>query len=249
MAIRCLHEAQISGFDNSCFVTLTYRPECMPAGLSLVPRDLTLFWKRCRKEFSFRYFAAGEYGDISGLPHYHACLFGYAFPDRVYWKRSGSGEAIYRSAQLERLWPFGHSSIGAVTFESAAYVARYVMKKEYGLEAGLRRCIVDVTTGELVEREHEFCRMSLKPGLGRGWLEKFASDVYPHGRVIINGVEVKAPRYYDLWFKGRDPVAFEKLSKSREREAEKRWDDNSPARLRAKEQVLEARVSLLKREM
>lgn len=247
-AIRCVHESQLH--EENSFLTLSYDDAHLPRGLTLVPRDLELFWKRCRKEFQFRYYACGEYGEVSSRPHYHACVFGYGFPDKVMWSKAAGGEPLYRSAQLERLWPLGHCWIGTVTFESAAYVARYVMKKEFGKDAGKRRSIVDVTTGEILEREHEFCRRSLKPGLGRGWLEKFFPDVYPHGKVTLSrGVEVKPPRYYDLLFKARDPVAFEKLAREREAQAGERFDDNSPSRLRVKEQVLNARVSFLKREL
>lgn len=70
----------------------------------------------------------GEYGENYGRPHFHACVFGLDFPDRVIHSRTGSDHFIYRSEILEKLWPFGFSSVADFSFETAAYVARYVMK-------------------------------------------------------------------------------------------------------------------------
>jgi len=55
------------------------------------------------------------------------------FPDRKLFKRSGSGFNLYTSAELSRLWPYGHASVGDLSFESAAYVARYCVKKSEGV--------------------------------------------------------------------------------------------------------------------
>lgn len=45
-AIRCYHESQMH--HVSCFLTLTYDPEHLPACGSLDKRDLQLFWKALR---------------------------------------------------------------------------------------------------------------------------------------------------------------------------------------------------------
>jgi len=128
-AVRCMHEAQLH--DRNCFITLTYDEAHVPAGFSLRYRDFQLFMKKLRKfaGHPVRFFMCGEYGGEHSRPHFHACLFGFDFPDKVQFKRVGGGAVIYRSSVLERLWLQGFSTIGAVTFESAAYVARYVMKK------------------------------------------------------------------------------------------------------------------------
>ena len=83
-AMRCLHEASL--FDENSFVTLTYDDKHLPAGGTLVKRDVQLFLKRLRRKFSdrtIRYFFSGEYGGDTLRPHYHGCLFGFAFPDQV----------------------------------------------------------------------------------------------------------------------------------------------------------------------
>ena len=190
----------------------------------------------------------GEYGEEGGRPHYHALLFGMDFPDKYRWRKS-NGIQTYRSQKLEDLWQLGHCEIGAVTFESAAYVARYVMKKITG-DAALDHYAygVDEDTGEVLTRVPEFCHMSLKPGIGAGWLERFGSDVYPHGKMVVRGVESKPPRYYDKVFRRFDRKKYEDMVLDRgafitsEQHAE-----GSAERLRVRELVTEARIGALKR--
>ena len=143
--------------------------------------------KRLRKTgVEARYFHCGEYGDQTGRPHYHACLFGHAFPDREKWAVR-KGNPVWRSDELERLWPYGNSEIGSLTFESAAYVARYVTKKVTGRDADSHYERLDPSTGELVQIEPEFATMSRRPGIGSGWFEKFGTDVFPSDEVVVNG--------------------------------------------------------------
>lgn len=245
-AIRCVHESQMHA--QNCFVTLTYSDEFLPPGGNLVYRDYQLFMKRLiARRGPVRFFMSGEYGDVTGRPHYHAILFGVDFGDRVPWMKGESGAMSYSSAELDSIWQLGRAYCGDATFESAAYVARYVMKKQLGSDRGARREIVDITSGQIVERVHEFCHMSLRPGIGRTWLDKFWSDVYPWGQVTVPGSKLRSPRYYDKQLELRDPDAFARLKLDRVKRAELQWDDNSPARLRAKDEVLKARVGFLKR--
>jgi hypothetical protein len=192
---------------------------------------------------------AGEYGEKFERPHFHACIFGFNFPDLTLWKRTPSGALIYRSKSLEDLWPFGYSSVGDVTFESAAYVARYVMKKRTGKCIGDHYETTDMETGEIKERVPEFNRMSLKPGIGYDFYKKFTSDIYPHDYVVINGRETRPPKFYDKKFADDFPEDFEALQFQRFVDAVDRFDDNTDERLCVKEQVLEAKFSRLKRHI
>lgn len=243
MAVRCMHEASL--YDSNQFVTLTY--ENSPG--TLVPRDLQLFLKRLRRVQRFRFFACGEYGDVGGRPHYHALLFDFPCGDRSYWRKSATGFPLYRSRGLEQVWGLGHVEVGDVTFESAAYVARYAMKKQSGKDAGKVREILDVCTGEIITRAHEFARMSLKPGIGAEWYSKFWKDVYPEGRVVSRGRKWKSPKYYDGKFKVAFPDLYEQLAAKRLEAADAVFDDNSPARLRVKAIVEQAKCSFLKRSL
>lgn len=251
-AVRCVHEA--SCHDENSFITLTYSSEHLPEFGSLRKRDVQLFLKKLRKwsyknfDRGFRYYYCGEYGEGFGRPHYHLCIFGLGFPDRYLWRKTQNGCLVYRSPSLEKLWTLGQSEIGSVTFESAAYTARYIMKKRLGKDASSYYDFVD-DNGEVHERLPEFTDMSRRPGIGFDWYSRWCDDVYPSGYLVVNGVKCRPPRYYDLLLEADCDKEFRRQKAARKRAARKRASDNTPERLRVREQVTEARVSLLKREM
>ena len=155
-AVRCMHEASL--YEDNCFITLTYANEYLPPGGSLRKRDFQLFMKRLRKRFSdgvIRFYHCGEYGENTFRPHYHALLFNFDFVDKTLWSLRGEHK-VYRSAVLEDLWPSGQSEIGSVSFESAAYVARYITKKVTGARAEGHYRAVDELTGEIFDRLPEY---------------------------------------------------------------------------------------------
>jgi len=246
--MRCLHEAQLS--KENCFITLTYRDECLPAGGCLNYSDFQLFMKRFRKAVCPvrpRFYMCGEYGEALSRPHYHACIFGYDFKDKLSWKKTSAGFMIYRSAMLETLWPHGHSSLGEVNFQTAAYVARYCMKKINGLRASEHYLRVDPDTGELYSMVPEFTHMSLKPGIGASWFSRFLTDVFPHDYCVVNGKKVKPPKFYDRRYCASNPEDFESVQWQRELDAALRAPDNTPERLAVKEIVANAALSRLRR--
>lgn len=245
-AVRIMHEAQLH--DANSFVTLTYSDENLPGKSTLRYLDYQLFMKRLRKHMTgqnVRFFMCGEYGEETGRPHYHACLFGTAFHhDRYVWKKTKVGYQLYRSPTLEKLWPLGDSNIGELTFDSANYVAGYVTKKLTGDGEKNYYNIFDPETGEIHVRPKEFTRMSLKPGIGGEWLKLYWSDV-KDGRVTINGREGSAPRYYRKYFK--NTAMYEPMINNLKENIDK--TDNTPARLAVKEQVAIARNKMFKREI
>ena len=192
---------------------------------------------------------AGEYGENFGRPHFHACIFGYDFHDKKLWKRTPAGSKLYRSGDLEKLWPFGYSSVGDVNFESAAYVARYIMKKITGKKQDEHYTETDQESGEIIKRVPEFNKMSLKPGIGAEWFKKFKNDVYPHDYVVVRGKKMKPPKAYDKMYKKSNPYEFDELLYKREINAKLNPDNHDPKRLDAKRQILESRLSLLKRNL
>ena len=244
---------------SNCFITLTYAPEHCPKDMSLDYNDYQLFMKRLRKRFTgktIRFYMAGEYGTNFDRPHFHACLFGLDFPDKKVFKRTSVGSVLYTSKILEELWPFGYSSIGDVNFESAAYVARYIMKKINGVtinenyevvDAGAHYQYCDLETGEIIQRKPEFNKMSLKPGIGQTWLDKYMSDVYTTDQVVVRGKKCRPPRFYDNKFKLKFPEEFDMIQFAREMEGKSRAEDNTLERLAVKEKVALAKLSLLKR--
>jgi hypothetical protein len=257
-----MHEASL--YKNNCFLTLTYADEHLPADYSLHYEDFQKFMKRLRKRFKgmqpaayaesadrfpIRFYMAGEYGEQFGRPHFHACIFNFDFSDKYLWQKTESGSKIYRSEILEELWPFGHSSIGEVNFQSAAYVARYIMKKVTGGMADQHYEEVNINTGEITSRKPEFNKMSLKPGIGYDWYKRYKADVYPHDYVIVNGKKVKPPKFYDKKYADDHPWEFDQVLWEREKAARLRLDDNTDERLAVKEAVTNATLKRLPRKL
>lgn len=241
-AVRCMHESEL--YEDNCFVTLTFNEDNLPKNGSLDRVVIQNFIKRLRKRFSkrkIRLFYCGEYGEKLSRPHYHLCLFNLDFKDKYYWRNSNGGLPVYRSPTLESLWPFGNSEIGSLTFESAAYVARYCTKK---------------VTGELADDHYkgrlpEFCQASLRPGIGHGWLDKFGhTDVFSHDEVICReGVRCKPPRYYDKYLEKKDAKLLNVNKLRREARGKSKAHDNTARRLKDREICQERRFQKLPRSM
>jgi len=245
-AIRCHHEASLH--ETNSFITLTFNDENLPADRSLSVRTFQLFMKRLRKKYTYpiRFYACGEYGENLGRPHYHACLFGHDFKDKKIWMQARGKDPLYRSAELEELWPYGFSTIGEVTLESAAYVARYIVKKITGDQAEKHYQFTD-ENGVIHKQKPEFTVMSRKPGVGAKWLARFATDIYPDDFVIIKGKKKRPPRYYDLNYELVDPESFRKLKTLRKTGLREHLDNNTPERLRVREIIQKKKAELLKR--
>lgn len=263
-AVRCLHEASL--YPENSFITLTYDDEHLPKKKELCRRcvqphliagsvctaDFQDFMKRLRKsepEKKIRFLHCGEYGELNARPHYHALLFNHGFSDRRMWSER-EGNRLFISDALSKLWSFGFSAIGDVTFESAAYVARYALKKVTGEKA----------SAHYGGRRPEYITMSRRPGLGKGWLDKYQSDVYPRDGVIVRGVHTRPPRYYDSELGKVDPALLASLKIKRELEntrfvydiiggREVKVLDSCDLRLAVKEEVKKAQIKKLKRSL
>lgn len=227
---------------DNCFVTLTLSED----QYSLDHRQWQLFAKRARRKLGpFRFYMAGEYGEQNLRPHYHACMFGVDFPDRVYFGKSPGGAKLYTSSLLDSLWQLGYTSVGSVTFESAAYVARYVMKKITG----------DAADAHYAGREPEYCRSSTggrsgRRGIGYPWFERYGkTDVLRDGNVLVNGVRAAAPKYYRKLLRERFPLSYLPVQMHQAQAQRDAVADAGPGRLEAKAKVLDARLGLLKRKL
>lgn len=260
-AVRCWHEASLH--ENNCFITLTFAPEHLDPDGSLRKPDFQKFMKRLRKHFShhtyascwkdektnryklqkiyyspeIRYFHCGEYGEKFGRPHHHACLFNFKFPDQKLSRTTPQGHKCYTSDLLSELWPYGIHEIGEVTFQSAAYVARYIIKKVGGKNKN------DHYQG----KEPEYVTMSRRPGIAQKWFEKYHSDVYPDDFVVMDGgFKVLPPKYYDKRYELTNPQDFAIIKKKRIDRA-KASPDNTPDRLKARHDILRRKLTKLKR--
>ena len=250
-ADRIVMESMMTNPGQSWFLTLTYDDDLLPDingnpalepvavddisgkvvyqqrfsfGVpSLYPRHLELFMKRLRKRFGdgLKFFAAGEYGGVSGRPHYHLCVMNLDLQDLKFYKVNELGDVLYTSKELESIWSFGFCPVGRLNWQTAAYTARYIMKKQKGKAASFYR-----------ERniEPEFVRMSRRPGLAASFFQQRRSSLYPvsesgdptGSRCVLPALDrgsayrVDSVRYFDKLLDQVDPDLLRKYKKYRE---------------------------------
>lgn len=243
-AVRCVHESQC--YEDNSFLTLTYAPENRPANGSLEKADFQKFIKRLRKQHpnkNIRYYMCGEYGEELQHPHFHAIIFNHDFADKKVCKQSGD-EILYRSDDLDKLWPFGHAWIGTVTFESAAYVARYVMKKVNGDQADDHYSKVNLDSGEITHLQPEYTACSLKPGIGEPWYQRFKSDLRK-GYITLRGVSMPVPKYYQKLMEKHDEQLHQDYREIIRTSIDYDDPEKTIERLRVKEEVKYRRSKIL----
>ena len=244
-AIRCVHEASM--YDQNCCVTLTYSDDHLPEHGDLVYRDFQLFMKRLRQKFKgrlVRFFCGGEYGDKTLRPHFHALLFNFDFSDKVVYSERGGRPVLWSSAIADGLWRCGNVVVGEASFDSAAYIARYVTKKVYGDLA--EQHYTDPDTGYRLTAE--FAHMSLKNGgIGIPWLRKFGAGVARELTVVSDGKELYAPRAYVNYLSDFYEEHVGDVQEALKRKMAKLRVDNTPKRLHTKARVAAARLGLSRR--
>lgn len=251
-AIRMQHESKL--YQENCFITLTYDNEHLPEDYSLNLVHYQLFMKKLRSYYApkkIRFYHCGEYGDINRRPHYHAAIFNHDFRDKIQYKQSPGGHPLYTSAALSKLWEYGHADIGELTFDSAAYIARYCTKKITGDLADDHYTTTHPITGEIIQQSPEYATMSRRPGIGALWYEKYKHDTYKDDTIIINGKAVKPPKFYDTKYKEDHPDEYSKIKAARILKATSGRDAQlDPAdRLHVQNYCAESRAQLLKREL
>lgn len=254
-AVRCVHENSMH--EESAFLTLTYDDDHLPKNDGLVKKDWQDFLKRYRMHLDYkrpghkiRFYMCGEYGDQLGRPHYHALIFGHDFSDKENIEQSQSGDEQFTSKKLDKLWGKGRATIGTVTFESAAYIARYIVKKQSGEQAEKHYQKLDRDTGEICDVIPEFTLMSRRPGIGVSWLNKFKTDLRK-GYITVNGIKMRPPKAYDeilkkLHWKDFDYDGYKFI----QTESIKIDHENSTReRLDVREKVQQRKLNKLKREI
>ena len=271
-----LHE--LDGGNCFVTLTYRDKSECTDQELERelhIPDDWSLclshfqkFMKRLRKtrEQSIRFYHVGEYGDRCkhcppglevtvddcalcnvGRPHYHACLFNCSFTDlEAVGQRNGV--VHYSSPELESIWKYGFVQVGELNFESAAYVARYCVKKINGLRAGDHYLNMD-QDGVVTFVAPEYSTMSRRPGIGRGWYERFKDDLFPSDQTPVPGQGVihGTPRYYGSLLEVEDPDTFAEVKRLRESFMRAHAADYTPERLMDRYKVKKAQLDQLKR--
>lgn len=245
-AVRCLHEASMH--EENSFITLTYSDDKLPSDHSLKVEDFQGFLKRLReriapKRIKFRH--CGEYGSQTNRPHYHSLIFGHDFPDKTPWKKV-RGHQYYVSPTLSELWPQGWSTIGNLTFESAAYVARYILKKRTGPDQQLWYEKIDPETGECFQLKPEYQTGS--NGIGKGWFQKYKAVAFPHDFIVVNGVKMRPPKYYKTLLETEHQFAARLVTAKRTQFAKEKTATLTPEEMYAKEYIQRQKASNLTRE-
>ncbi|WGL31274.1 replication initiator protein [Dipodfec virus UOA04_Rod_848] len=210
--------------NDSWFLTLTYddehlRPaypcdeatgEILSVHATLVKKDLQDFMKRLRFNSgqAIRYFAAGEYGSQTYRPHYHLLLFGLHLDDLKVIKKNFANDQYYTSSFIEKCWPFGIHILGKVTWQSAAYVARYTMKKAtHGY---------DKRYYEIAGIQPEFQTMSLRPAIGRRFYDDHP-DLFKYDSFNVStpqgGRKIYPPEYFKKLHRLSNPSDYFEHSK------------------------------------
>lgn len=258
--MRIMHESSL--YEDNVFLTLTYNDDNLPQDESLKLYHWQCFMKRLKKRErgrKIRFYQCGEYGETTHRPHYHAILFNYDFPGKIYLKQSETGHPIYTSAFLDEVWGHGDCYIGSVTFESAAYCGRYCMKKLTGNRKS-----------EYGSREPERSTQSRNPGIGAPWLHKWKTDIFPNDFCVFNGKKVRVPKFYDtkvtseeeifgfwtedytgfpMWMPTLERTDSEKRRGNRKRNAIKHSHDNTPERLAVRDEIQRLRLERLTRSL
>lgn len=160
-------------YADNCFVTLTYADD----PVSLQPLDHRRFMDALRKRIrplKIRFYGVGEYGERHQRPHFHYALFGY--PACKGRDRSRRYRCCAPCDLLEEVWGRGFIYNKPLEMGSARYIARYVIKK-----------MTRADDPRLGNRHPEFARMSLKPGIGHGILEKVAEQITRHNLLTPEG--------------------------------------------------------------
>ncbi|AXL14724.1 replication initiator protein [Microviridae sp.] len=249
-ALRCVLEASL--YDDNCFLTLTYDEDHLPGDRSLVKPHFQKFFKRLRKKYEprkIRYFMCGEYGENLGRPHYHAIIFNYRPDDCELFEPSRSGEDQYTSATIQSLWGKGLCTIGEVNYQTAAYTARYCLKKVTGSAADAHYERVNEYFNFTYQIEPEYAEMSRRPGIGSDWYKQFSTDVFPSDFITIDGEKHRIPRFFTNRLQTSDAEAHAEIKENRKISATKHKSNNTRVRLRVRKKCAELRAKQLVREL
>lgn len=247
-AARMMHEAAYwEEFKNksSLFLTLTYNDEHLPMYGTLVKEHIQEFFKRLRWHIGrdkLRYYVVGEYGSqcpdheiincpVCGplqRPHYHAIIFGWT-PGQKEVLGHRDGATVYASEIIEKAWTkrnqagkktvIGGHEWGSCTFESCAYVSRYIMKKINGNDEAMAEhyCKYIPLLDTWVDLPPEFSMMSKRPGIGKKWYDHFQNDIYPTDEMPIPGrTNISKPaKYYDGFYEKSNPEQMAAIKEDR----------------------------------
>lgn len=221
---NCL-EALCYDEDVNKFLTFTYDDDHVPisdqATLTTRLDDVSEFNKRLRRHYEYhynhqgiRFYASSEYGSKTFRPHYHSSFFNLPIPDLKQIATNFQGDPLYTSELINRIWGKGYVVIGDFAWNTAAYTARYIVKKLKGPIAALEY--------QAFGLEPESTRSSRRPGIGIEWINHHEDwmDIYEHDQIVLpsNGCQVNAikpPRIFDKKLEQIDPARLARIKSKR----------------------------------
>lgn len=200
-AIRCCLEA--GQYSDNCFLTLTYSPKCVPF---VKKQDIFKFIKALRNKYGagIRYYGVFEYGTQSDRPHFHIILFNFFPQDSEIVAPGPFGGYYYKSKELQSLWKFGFVSVGDLSFNSCAYVARYCNKK--------------IKDNGVIHKIPEFSFMSRRPGIGENYFRDHYESLVATDKIyapIEGRYSFSSFRYFDKLIEKIDPFKLQELKDRR----------------------------------
>lgn len=235
--VECLNS------EHNYFITFTYSDEHIPIFSeteyngktftndgtwlgTLYPEDIDKFMNSFRKYFErkghtkIKYVYAGEYGETTKRPHYHMILMNCPLDISKFYDFhiDQRGKMHWKSPEIEKYWDKGMIDIGEVEFASAAYVARYCMKKIINSS--------DKTEYWANGMQPEYFRMSKRPGIGTNYYNENWETIYKHDKLYVKNfhgktIELKPPKAWDKKFKESHPQEWFNIQRSRKEGAER----------------------------
>lgn len=270
-AIRSVLESTL--WDENWFITFTYNNEHLPKweyftdkkgytwcepeegawggylndkDMTKLLKDVREYWRTHFNHIGIRFYYCGEYGSLL-RPHYHALMFNFPIlPSMLkYYKTTFDGNVLYTCPILEKIWGKGFVVIGHMTWETAAYTARYVTKKWKGETSHIHYGILGQTP--------EFCRMSRMPGIAKPYFDRHKDEIYKLDEIVLKTTKqktlsLKPPKYYDRLYDIEYPEDMQRIKLIRKINAEEaaKLKDSKTSLSREKQLELEERQLIAK---
>lgn len=229
-ANRCYLESL--NYKYNYFITFTYDDDHVPIGeignYTLRYKHFVDFLKRLRIHYirkynhtGIKYMVSGEYGTNTFRPHYHAIFFNLPIfdlsedfkqidenGDLSIHQFNNKGSVYYYSEELNKLWSYGNVVVGEANWQSMAYVARYIVKKQLGSSK---------STYSMLGIDPEF--MHVSNGIAKDYYLANKDVIYELDNLNVlheKPVTIKPPRYFDYLLKKEDEYFFRDIKKKRE---------------------------------
>ena len=191
---------------------------------SLVPKELQDFMKRLRINMERKYdqkgpirmMACGEYGGQTKRPHYHLILFNLQLPPESFYDPKIKWEkyTYFHNTIIEEAWGKGFVDVTDASWNTMAYVARYITKKINGKGSDLHYAIQG--------QQKEFFRVSNRPGIAWQYYQDHKEEIYKNDKIMIvnnKGVHyVKPPKYFDDMYKVDNPKRWAIIEEKRRKQ-------------------------------